>query len=325
MRTQDNHPSRVRLIRVAGYGALAVVLYLLFGQAVFSSFYDNGFEIEDPLIPKDEIHHGGPPRDGIPAIDRPKFVPAEDAAFLSDDDRVLGLSLGNVSRAYPIRILDFHEIVNDDFGGQPVVVSYCPLCGTGMAFDAETEDGRRSFGVSGLLYNSDVLLYDRETESLWSQVMRKSISGPSKGQELKQIPMAHTTWRDWRERNPGTMVLSTDTGHGRDYSRSPYGGYELSNRVWFPVKNSSPKYHPKELVVGIDLNGQAKAYPFAELSKGESTISDSFGGEALRVEFDAENRTGRILDSEGNEIPTTIAFWFAWYAFFPDTEVYVLN
>ena len=292
---------------------------------MYSAFFDNGFDITDPLIPKDEIHHGGPPRDGIPSIDSPAFVPIDEAAFVADDDRVLGISSNGVAKAYPIKILDWHEIVNDEFNGKPVVISYCPLCGTGMAFDANVGGQARSFGVSGLLYNSDVLLYDRESESLWSQILRTSVSGPLKGETLEQIPMAHTTWRDWREHNPGTLVLSNQTGHSRDYSRSPYSGYEASNRIWFPVKNQSQRYHPKELVIGLNLDGKTKAYPFTELAKSTNMIDDKLGLTDLKVEFDAANRTGRVLDKDGNEIPTTIAFWFAWYAFFPDTEVYALN
>ena len=314
-----------RYSRIFVYTGLFALLFFLFANRVFPAFFDNGFDLEGSLVPADEIHHGGPPRDGIPAIDKPVFVAVDEANFLKAEDRVLGLSRGGVTKAYPVKILDFHEIVNDEFGDEAVVVSYCPLCGTGMAFDAEVAGEARSFGVSGLLYNSDVLLYDRESESLWSQIMRKSVSGPLKGQELVQIPMAHTTWRDWRERHPDTVVLSTKTGYARDYSQSPYGGYELSERVWFPVANQSQKYHPKELVIGVNVDGNVKAYPFAELSKGENTISDKLGPMDVLVEFDPGNRTGRILDTTGNEIPSTIAFWFAWYAFFPETEVYALN
>lgn len=313
-----------RFSRPLAYAAAGIAVFLLFGDRVFSAF-DNGFDLSETLIPAEEIRHGGPPRDGIPALDDPVFVPADQAAFLEDEDRVLGVSIGNVAKAYPIRILDWHEIVNDDFDGSPVVVSYCPLCGTGMAFDASVGGQARSFGVSGLLYNSDVLLYDRESESLWSQVIRKSVSGPMIGKELRQLPMSHTTWRDWRTRHPGTLTLSADTGHSRDYSRSPYGGYAESTSIFFPVKNKSARYHPKELVIGVDLEGSTKAYPFAELSKAEAVIDDNVGGTPLRIEFDAVNRTGRVLDESGGEIPSTIAFWFAWYAFFPDTAVFEVN
>ncbi len=304
--------------------ALGIAVFLFSGDRVFSAF-DNGFDLSNTLIPADEIRHGGPPRDGIPALDDPVFVPADQAGFLNVEDRVLGISIGDVAKAYPIRILDWHEIVNDDFDGNAVVVSYCPLCGTGMAFDASVDGQTRSFGVSGLLYNSDVLLYDRESESLWSQVMARSVSGPMIGKGLRQLPMSHTTWRDWRTRHPGTLALSTETGYSRDYSKSPYGGYAESPDIFFPVKNNSARYHPKELVIGINIDGAKKAYPFAELSKTNAMIIDSVAGSELQIEFDAVNRTGRVLDESGAEIPSTVAFWFAWYAFFPETEVYESN
>lgn len=308
--------------RVTVSALAAVVIYSLFVSTGSTASRTNGFDLADTLVPSAQIHHGGPPRDGIPAIDEPKFVNADSVEFLSGDDRVLGMQRNGTAKAYPIRILNYHEIVNDEFGNDAVVVSFCPLCGTGMAFSATVRGRIHKFGVSGLLYNSDVLLYDRETESLWSQIMRKAISGEMKGTSLDQLALTHTTWRDWRERHPDTLVLSTDTGHARNYDRSPYAGYEKTPRVFFPVNNKNAKYHPKELVMGLKIGEQTKVYPFAELSKGPSVVNDSFAGRSLRIEFDARNRTGRIVDQLGEEIPTTIAYWFAWAAFNPDTEVF---
>jgi hypothetical protein len=130
----------------------------------------NGFILDEPLIPAGAIEKGGPPRDGIPSIDSPLFVAASEASFLDPEDRVLGITQGGKSKAYPVKILNWHEIVNDWLNQQPVVVTYCPLCGSGIAFSAMVGGRRLSFGVSGLLYNSDVLLYDRQTGSLWSQI-----------------------------------------------------------------------------------------------------------------------------------------------------------
>ncbi|WP_373509099.1 DUF3179 domain-containing (seleno)protein [Thiocapsa sp.] len=145
----------------------------------------NAFDLSGGLAPPDEIHVGGPPRDGIPALTDPAFVPAAQADFLAPDDRILGLTPGGEARAYPIAILNRHEIVNDGIGGRAVAVTYCPLCGTGVAFDALHTGRRVEFGVSGLLYNSDVLLYDRQTESLWSQIAKQAVTGPMKGQRKR--------------------------------------------------------------------------------------------------------------------------------------------
>lgn len=308
--------------RIVGYSVLVTLLIFLFGSQVMSAFFDNGFDLNDTLIPTEEIHHGGPPKDGIPAIDDPKFITIDEVDFLTDESRVMGMVRNGIAKAYPIAILNYHEIVNDEFDGENMVVSFCPLCGTGMAFSSDIGGEAKSFGVSGLLYNSDVLLYDRETQSLWSQIMRQAVSGPMRGTKLEQVSAAHTTWRDWKARYPNTLVLSTDTGHFRDYNRSPYGGYETSERVWFPVSNVDHRYHAKELVIGLDIEGEVKAYPFAELSQQGKSFVEEFAGRTITVEFDALNRTGRIMDSNGEEIPTVIAFWFAWAAFHPDTEVF---
>jgi len=304
------------------YPVLVTVLLFYFGPRTLQGAADNGFDLSHSLIPVAEIHHGGPARDGIPAIDRPRFISAGRAEFLQDRDRVLGINRNSVTKAYPIRILNYHEIVNDEFGGEAVVVTYCPLCGTGMAFIASVDGSVRDFGVSGLLYNNDVLLYDRESLSLWSQLMKQAVTGPMRGTRLQQVAMSHTTWGDWRRRYPDTLVLSTDTGARRDYQRSPYAGYAGSEDVYFPMGEMDRRYHPKEQVIGLSLGNNSKAYPFAELSRRHGELRDSFATREILIRFDAENRTGAVFDVDGEEIPSTIGYWFAWQAFHPDTEVY---
>ena len=302
---------------------LALLTCLLTFCSVVHSQTKNGFDLSDASVPADEIMRGGVPRDGIPSIDNPKFVTADDADFLRGKDRILGVFRNGIAKAYPIRILDYHEIVNDHFGDQAIVVSYCPLCYTGMVFSAQAADSNLTFGVSGLLYNSDVLLYDRQTGSLWSQILSVAISGPLKGVTLTSLPASHTTWRDWSARHPGTLVLSTDTGFRRDYRRSPYLDYSRTGRLMFPVQNSSKEYRKKELVLGISAHGNTKAYPFEELEKNrQERFEDSLGGQTFTVEWSKAEDFARILDDNGREIPSVIAYWFAWYAFHPDTEIF---
>jgi len=283
----------------------------------------NGFDVSDALVPAQAIQAGGPPADGIPAIDRPAFVRGARAKFVRDEERVLGVARNGVAKAYPIRILNWHEIVNDELGGERVVVTYCPLCGTGMAYLAEVGGRSLRFGVSGLLYNSDVLLYDRETRSLWSQILAQAVTGSMKGARLTTIPLAHTTWADWKSRHPDTLVLTPETGYSRDYQRDPYDGYGRSAEIWFGVQQRSERFHPKELVIGLEIDGRFKAYPFEALVRSGGELRDRVGGRALIVRFDARHRTGSVHDAAtGAEIPTVIAYWFAWYAFHPDTEVH---
>ena len=283
---------------------------------------DNGFDLSQALIPVAEIYHGGPAKDGIPAIDRPRFVAANQADFVQDRDRVLGINRNGISKAYPVRILNYHEIVNDRFGDEAIVITYCPLCGAGMAFIADIRGSVRKFGVSGLLYKNDVLLYDRDTESLWSQLMKQAVSGPMRGARLQQVVMSHTTWAEWRQRHADTLMLSTDTGARRDYTRSPYAGYASSEDLYFPIGRIDRRYHPKELVIGISFGNSSKAYPFAELSRTPGELSDQFANKNILIRFDAENRTGSVFAIDGEELPSTIAYWFAWQAFHPDTELY---
>jgi len=300
--------------------ALFGILFYFVNVRVLPAMTMNGFDLDEPLVAVNQIKRGGPPRDGIPSIDKPKFVSLADVDYLKADDRVLGLVINNEARAYPIAILNWHEIVNDEFAGQSVVISYCPLCGTGMAFEPQMPV--KDFGVSGLLYNSDVLLYDRKTESLWSQILAQAISGPQKGRKLKVIPLIHTSWEGWREQHPESVVLSTNTGYSRDYTKSPYGGYEKSNEIFFPVSASDQRFHNKEWVLGVNIGETFKAYPFSELGKIASPVIDSISGHRVEVIFDRENKSAIVRDEKGREMPSIMSYWFAWYAFHPDTEVF---
>ena len=289
-------------------------IYLLI-PGVFSDQYNNFNIGQNALIPHTEIHHGGPARDGIPSIDHPVFITALAADYLLNHDRVIGLITKDGAKAYPVRILNWHEIVND----VDVVISYCPLCGTGMAFKSPVAD----FGVSGLLYNSDMLLYDRETESLWSQILGKAISGKRKGELLEMLVVENTSWQNWLFKHPNTLVLSNRTGFSRDYSRSPYGSYELNKSLYFPVSHQSRRYHPKEKVIGIELNGLFKAYPFIEMDKSkDNVIQDKLGGQIIEIHFNRQHRSGSVRLNSGKTLPSLTGYWFAWYAFHPETEVY---
>lgn len=281
----------------------------------------NGFDLGDALVNPADIHRGGPPKDGIPAIDRPKFV-AADAARMKPGERILGVARNGEAKAYPVRILNWHEVVNDAVGGKPVAVTYCPLCGSGVTFARAVQGKERSFGVSGLLYNSDVLLYDRESGSLWSQILGKAVTGAAKGTKLEIVPTAHTSWEDWVARHPRTLVLSDDTGFARDYSRDPYAGYDANPVILFPVANSSSRFDTKEVVLGLELDGRYKAYPFAELDKIEGELVDRIAGREVRIVYDPKHRTAHVRDMSGRELPSMLTYWFAWYAFYPQGEVF---
>ena len=302
---------------------LAPLVLVLVASASSSAQTLNGFDLRGAAIPVAAIERGGPPRDGIPSIDNPRFVPAAQAG-LKDGDRVLGISRGGHARAYLVRILNWHEVVNDRIDGLGLTVTYCPLCGTGMAFEARVAGQEMIFGISGLLYNSDVLLYDRVTDSLWSQLLERAVTGPLKGTPLKTVPLVHTSWADWRSRHPGTVVLSTETGFARDCARDPYAGYDKIPRLMFEVQHRDERLPLKEWVLGLRVGGTAKAYPFSVLAQrvdASGRLRDRVEGQDLEIRYSREHRSAEAFDGSGQPIPSVMAFWFAWFAFHPQTQV----
>ena len=303
-------------------GTLSLLSAVSYGQS------KNGFDLTDSLVPANEIRSGGGPPDEIASIDEPTFVSADDAGFLRDSDRVIGVYRNGIAKAYWLGILEWHEIVNDVFGDEAILISYCPLCNTGMVFSVQNPKFSFSFGVSGLLYNSDLLLYDRQTGSLWSQIMGQAISGPFKGITMNLLPSSHTTWRDWRARYPDTLALTNKLGlgYGAFYRDQPYKDYARTGRLYYGVNEKNDEFRNKQLVLGISIGREHKAYPFNELTEqGLPSFEDEFAGQHITVEWIESEDAGRILTQDGRELPSVLAYWFAWYAFHPDTEIFRAN
>lgn len=225
------------------------------------------FDLRNAIIPKNEIRSGGPPKDGIPALTNPAVIRARDAAYLNATDRVAGVAIGEEARAYPLKILNYHEVVNDRLGAVPIAVTYCPLCDSVVVFDRRDQPaggargGVLEFGVSGLLYNSNVLTYDRggRPESLWSQLAAQGVSGPGAKRDLKTLPVELTSWQDWHRRHPSTTVLSERTGHARNYQVNPYQAYFAGRNLMFPARPMSNRLPAKIPVLGVWAGGKARA------------------------------------------------------------------
>lgn len=277
----------------------------------------NGFKLTDLRIEREAIKSGGPPRDGIPSIDTPKFIAPDKADFMKDDDIVLSYTHDGTTRAYPLRILVWHEIVNETINGKPILVTYCPLCGTAMIYDRKVGGKVRAFGVSGLLYQSDVLMYDREDQSLWSQLGMKAVSGPLSGTKLEWLPSEHLKWKAWKAKYPKGEVLSTETGHERSYNAQAYESYFKSPNTMFPIPKHNEALSEKEWVVGVIKDGKAVAFPLAQLEKASEAKLDG-----VSLKFDSASRLATATDSKGNELPTVTVFWFAWQAFYPQTTLW---
>jgi hypothetical protein len=241
-------------------------------------------EKEKSIVPLDQIVSGGPPPDGIPSIDNPKFISVRDASkFLEDSELVLGLNINGDIRAYPLQILVWHEIVNDEVGGVPVAVTYCPLCFTNQVFN-RIIDGQEvvEFGTSGKLYNSNLVMYDRTSKSLWSQALAEGIVGKYAGIKLERVPFDIAYWKEWKQLYPDSKVLSRDTGSNRPYGADPYGDYYTNSDVLFPVSNKDGRLDLKEIVVGLENKGQYKAYKLQEI-ENKKVINDQVNGKSITL------------------------------------------
>jgi hypothetical protein len=241
---------------------------------------------------------------------------------LEDQDLVLGLEHGGVVRAYPAFILNHHEIVNDSLGGVPIAITYCPLCGSGVAFRRELDGEAVEFGVSGLLHNSDLILYDRASESLWQQITGKAISGPHRGEVLTPVPLAMTTWVEWRTAHPATEVLVADRGRLLSISnKQPYGDYDQSQRLMFPADSAAKRFlHPKQVVHGLRLPEGAVAVTERRL-QNENPLRASVGELALEWQRSADGSVTVTRNDTGERLSAHRMFWFAWYSFNTDTAL----
>ncbi|MGD9629632.1 MAG: DUF3179 domain-containing protein [Pyrinomonadaceae bacterium] len=239
---------------------------------------------EKRSIELSELMSGGPAKDGIPAIDDPRFATVADAQkWLKPNEPVISLKIENEARAYPLQILIWHEIVNDRVGKNPVLVTFCPLCYTAIVFDRRLDGKEHSFGVSGMLRHSDMVMYDRETESWWQQITGEAIVGDLTGKTLKQFPTQIISFEQFADAHPTGKVLSRETGHVRDYGRNPYVGYDDIDDVPFLFKGATDKrLRPMEKVVVVDLGSKAKAYPHS-ITKERRVVYDRIGSTEIVI------------------------------------------
>jgi hypothetical protein len=243
----------------------------------------------DWSIPRGEVFDGGPGKDGIPALESPEFISASSATYLESNDLVLGYKNGSDIRAYPHAILDWHEIINDEVNGKALAITYCPLTGTGIGWSRIINGQETTFGVSGLLYNSNLLPYDRLTDSNWSQMRLDCVNGELLGDKIETFQIVETTWQTWLEMYDDTRVVSTNTGHSRNYNSFPYGDYRTNNNnIIFPFAPNDSRLPAKERVHGVIIDGRAKVYPLAEFINGPILIEDTFSENDLILVGDSQ-------------------------------------
>ncbi len=304
----------------------------------------------------EEIVWGGVKVDAIPALDDPKMIPAAEATYLNDTDLVFGVALNGDTRAYPLRIMNWHEMANDTVGGIPVTLAYCTLCGSGLLFDGRVEGAPATvtFATSGLLYRSNKLMYDRLSESLWNQFTGRPVIGQlaGTGVQLKTLPLVLEEWSHWRTRHPDTKVLSLETGFTRDYAPdTAYHAYFASPDLAFPAALHNHALKPKDMVFGLRAPGGVKAWPLSRF-EGGAVITDRVGLLDVVLIGNAATRTVRAYEATGHaftaggpdrltaadgtwtieedalhgpngqnlpRLPGGISYWFAWNGYFGDT------
>lgn len=342
----DAQPPRQRLRNIGSVGSLIVALAIMTGWGgEQSSAADTGplstqassFNLADCIIDVRQILSGGPPKDGIPALTAPNVLPVADADFPAEDGQVVGVVIGSEARAYPIGILDWHEAINDTLGGVPIVVTHCPLCRSSLVFRRDVGGKVREFGISGLLYQSNVLLYDRqantEDESLWSQVGMKAVCGPAAKSRLtlELVDSTLTTFGDWKATHPDSTVVSLETGYDRPYRQQAYSGYFGSDRLMFPVKSRTsrrPDLKDKDMVLVVMVGDQMKAYPYADLkSDADHLVEDNVGSVALRIEYQAGSggvhvETVTLPGGKPVSVQKAYMFWFTYDSHYPQGVIY---
>lgn len=330
----------------------------------FNNDNNNGNHYPEWLIPVQEVMDGGPGKDGIPSIDNPIFVNANspDANYLEDDDLIVGILVNGIARAYPHEVLDWHEIVNDDISGLPITINYCPLTGTAFGWDGFVNGQETTFGVSGLLYNTNLILYDRKTDSNWSQLKLQCVNGSSIVEEPQLFNIVETTWNTWKLHYPNTKVMSLNTGFARSYGDYPYGPYRTNNDFFlFPFSPINTSLPSKERVHAIIDSDIVKVYQFTSFQNGNliketihgnqylivghDKLINSFklteGHENLEFELDIEGLQIFFSDNEGNKwdimgtsvegprsgeklnaSKSVMSYWFAIAAFYPNPKIY---
>lgn len=323
---------------------------------------NNGNTVGSWLVPLSEVKDGGPGKDGIPSIDRPEFINPSEASFLNDDDLIIGHVYDGEARAYPHKVLDWHEVVNDEINNEFVTISYCPLTGSALGWKSKSDGERTTFGVSGLLYNSNLILYDRRSNSNWSQLRIECINGTLIGNKPEATKIIETNWKTWKALYPNTTVLSLNTGFARDYNLYPYGDYKTNqNKFLFTASPTNSALPNKQRVFAIIEENKSKIYQFSDFENGK-ILKDTFKEKEFLVvgngsiinafELNSEhanltfnytfnNSEAFFTDNEGNEwsvfgnaisgprqgetlasSKSFVSFWFAVAAFYPNPEIY---
>jgi hypothetical protein len=276
-------------------------------------------ETSQRSIELSELSQGCLAVDCIPSIDLPQFGSIQDVSYIRKKDTMMVVEYNGIRKAYARKIMQSHEIVNDFFAEKPLVVTYCPLCATAVAFVPIIDGQRVEFGVSGLLHNSDLVMYDRNTASLWGQITGRAIVGSKTGHRLKTVSVGIMTWEELKQQLPNTLILLRPKGNNNKYKKFQYKKYTQSQKLMFPVAAQDARLANKKFVYGIEIDGQYIAFEEKYLKK-RSPMVESFGTRTLEVIYKNGLVTARDKKT-GDTFSVLRSYWFAWYAFHPETQL----
>jgi hypothetical protein len=269
--------------------------------------------------PIKDIFQGCPEVDCIPSIDKPEFIDTDKVDFLNDNDLIMAVTIDKQTRVYPTTTLQQHEIVNDQIGETPFAVTYCPLCGTGVVFSRKVKEEIVTFGVSGVLHGSDLVLYDRKNKNLWQQMTGKSFAGPDRGYQLEIIPVVMTDWKTWKKAHPYSQVLS----NSKDTIKDHYIDYRKNDKIMFGGV-TNPRLNPKRVIYGLNVEGQPIAIDF-NMIKQKKFFELKVDKMVLRIKY-LNDGTVQIKNKATNQsYETHRSYWFAWYTFNPKTRLFKLE
>lgn len=277
-----------------------------------SAFQSGGLKTNTSItsIPLDKVLDGGPGKDGIPAIINPKFASIGEAKkWLKYDADGIIVTAGKITRFYPYNIIVWHEIINDKIEGKSLVVTFCPLCGSAIVFDAVIDGKSEQFGVSGKLYESNLLMYDKTTESLWSQIIGEAIVGDRTGQKLVVYPSQVMSFKQAVEKYPNMEVLSKETGYSRSYDVSPYGDYDTNDKIYFPISINDTRLPAKKIMYIVNVGNNSVAFERSVLSESKEAVVSVAGEKISAKIIDGEIQ---VKNKEGKIIPGYTAMWFSW-------------
>lgn len=295
---------------------ILLVIFLL--PAAAWSLEINGFNTASEVMVENTVVRVGAVDSPVRALDSVTTKAIADSGWHADDF-VMGVAINDEARAYPLAMMVWHQLVNDELGGIPVLITFCRICGTGLVYDRVVGEKALTFGMSGLVYQADVLLYDKETKSLWSRFLDEAVSGPSQGEAIFDLPFEMTTLGDWQERYPDSTIISSDTGFDINYSVTPTGTSSMGENI-FTTLPTEMRYYPGMPVVGVSRDGNAKVYPAGEVLVNGGKVIEQFAGADVSIEYSASGQSFTHNIDESLQVQQTT--WSDWANTHPQTAIF---